>query len=50
MRISLSTSRFNRSHEREHPGAFERRRRGDCEDFALWAWRKLAEVGVDAEF
>jgi hypothetical protein len=31
-------------------GAFERRRRGDCEDFALWAWRKLAEVGVDAEF
>ena len=40
-------------HERDvwqHPGAFERRRRGDCEDFALWAWRKLAEVGVDAEF
>jgi hypothetical protein len=34
----------------QHPGAFERRRRGDCEDFALWAWRKLAEVGVDAEF
>lgn len=40
-------------HERDfwqHPGAFESRRRGDCEDFALWAWRKLAEVGVDAEF
>jgi hypothetical protein len=34
----------------QHPGAFERRRRGDCEDFALWAWRKLAEVGIDAEF
>ena len=34
----------------QHPGAFESRRRGDCEDFALWAWRKLAEVGVDAEF
>jgi hypothetical protein len=34
----------------QHPGAFEQRRRGDCEDFALWAWRKLAEVGVDAEF
>jgi hypothetical protein len=32
------------------PGAFEERRRGDCEDFALWAWRKLAEVGIDAEF
>jgi hypothetical protein len=40
-------------HERDVwqlPGAFERRRRGDCEDFALWAWRKLAEVGIDAEF
>jgi hypothetical protein len=34
----------------QHPSAFERMRRGDCEDFALWAWRKLAEVGVDAEF
>jgi len=33
----------------QHPGAFEERRRGDCEDFALWAWRKLAEIGVDAE-
>jgi hypothetical protein len=34
----------------QHPGIFERLRRGDCEDFALWAWRKLAEVGIDAEF
>jgi hypothetical protein len=34
----------------QHPGDFERRRRGDCEDFALWTWRKLAEIGVDAEF
>jgi hypothetical protein len=34
----------------QHPGAFEARRRGDCEDFALWAWRKLAEIGIDAEF
>jgi hypothetical protein len=40
-------------HERDvwqHPGAFERSRRGDCEDFALWTWRKLADIGVDAEF
>jgi hypothetical protein len=39
-------------HERDvwqHPGTFETLRRGDCEDFALWAWRKLAEIGVDAE-
>jgi hypothetical protein len=34
----------------QHPGIFEKRRQGDCEDFALWAWRKLAEVGIDAEF
>ena len=40
-------------HERDvwqQPCAFEQRQRGDCEDFALWAWRKLAEIGVDAEF
>ena len=34
----------------QHPAAFEQVRRGDCEDFALWAWRKLVEVGIDAEF
>src|SRR5436190_21039343 len=34
----------------QHPTTFETLRRGDCEDFALWAWRKLAEVGIDAEF
>jgi len=33
----------------QHPADFEQRRRGDCEDFALWAWRKLAELGIDAE-
>ena len=40
-------------HERDvwqEPCAFEQRQRGDCEDFALWAWRKLAELGVEAEF
>lgn len=40
-------------HERDfwqQPCAFERLQRGDCEDFALWAWRKLAEIGVEAEF
>lgn len=34
----------------QHPGAFEELRRGDCEDFALWAWRKLSEIGIEAEF
>lgn len=33
----------------QHPRTFEHLRRGDCEDFALWAWRKLVEIGFDAE-
>ena len=34
----------------QHPVAFETTRRGDCEDHALWAWRKLKELGISAEF
>jgi predicted transglutaminase-like cysteine proteinase len=34
----------------QHPRTFELMRRGDCEDFALWAWRKLIELGFDAQF
>ncbi len=34
----------------QHPCAFEQRRVGDCEDFALWAWRKLVCLGYNAEF
>jgi len=34
----------------QHPIAFETTRRGDCEDHALWAWRKLKELGIPAEF
>jgi hypothetical protein len=40
-------------HERDfwqHPRTFEKLRRGDCEDHALWAWRKLLEIGIDADF
>ena len=33
----------------QHPAEFEARRRGDCDDHALWAWRKLCEIGVSAE-
>lgn len=33
----------------QHPYTFEQLRRGDCEDFALWAWRKLVELGIDAD-
>ncbi len=34
----------------QHPRTFELMRRGDCEDFALWAWRKLVELGFEAHF
>lgn len=34
----------------QHPCTFEHLRKGDCEDFALWAWRKLVELGYEAEF
>ena len=34
----------------QHPVTFERGHAGDCEDFALWAWRKLVELGYDADF
>lgn len=33
----------------QHPSDFERLRKGDCEDFALWVWRKLTELGYEAE-
>ena len=41
---------FDRPDFWQHPTVFEQWRRGDCEDFALWAWRKLAEIGIEAEF
>ncbi|MEZ4703087.1 MAG: hypothetical protein R2834_22355 [Rhodothermales bacterium] len=34
----------------QHPLLFERKRVGDCEDFSLWTWRRLVELGYDAEF
>ena len=33
-----------------HPDEFESERTGDCEDFALWAWRKLKDLHFDADF
>lgn len=32
------------------PEEFEKRKAGDCEDFALWAWRQLLSLGYDARF
>lgn len=33
----------------QHPRTFEQIKRGDCEDHAIWAWRKLIELGYDAD-
>ncbi len=32
----------------QHPTTLEHLRKGDCDDFAVWAWRKLLEIGIDA--
>jgi len=32
------------------PEEFEKRKKGDCEDFALWTWRQLLSLGYDARF
>lgn len=32
------------------PDGFEKRRQGDCDDFALWTWRQLIGMGYDARF
>lgn len=40
---------FQRPDVWQHPSDFERMRKGDCEDFALWTWRKLTELGFEAE-
>ena len=34
----------------QHPVDFERSRWGDCEDHALWGWRKLKNLGLPVEF
>ena len=32
----------------QHPEMFEQLRQGDCEDHAIWAWRKLKDLGIPA--
>jgi hypothetical protein len=40
---------FNERDFWQHPRTFEHLRKGDCEDYAVWAWRKLTEMGYEAE-
>jgi hypothetical protein len=32
------------------PEDFEERKKGNCEDFALWTWRQLLNMGYEARF
>ena len=32
----------------QHPSTFETAQKGDCEDHALWAWRKLQNLSIHA--
>jgi hypothetical protein len=48
-RYESDESLFGESDYWQHPSEFERMRAGDCEDFAIWAWRKLIGLGYDAE-
>jgi hypothetical protein len=40
---------FNEADFWQHPRTFEHLRKGDCEDHAIWAWRKLVELDIEAE-
>jgi hypothetical protein len=49
-RYAYDMDQFGRADYWLHPSEFEERRQGDCEDHALWAWRKLIELGYPTEF
>ena len=39
---------FGKDEYWQPPDEFEKRKAGDCEDFALWTWRQLLGMGLDA--
>jgi hypothetical protein len=41
---------FGKDEYWQPPEDFEKRKKGDCEDFALWTWRQLLNMGYDARF
>ena len=41
---------FGRPDVWQHPLDFEKLQKGDCDDHALWAWRKLIELDIEARF
>lgn len=41
---------FGREDYWQPPEEFEKNKKGDCEDFALWSWRQLLEMKYPARF
>lgn len=41
---------FNQEDYWTPPEEFEKTRKGDCDCFALWAWRTMLEMGYDARY
>jgi transglutaminase-like putative cysteine protease len=41
---------FDKEEYWQPPEEFEQRKKGDCDDFALWTWRQLLDMGYDARF
>src|SRR5579864_1503566 len=41
---------FGKNDYWQPPEEFEKRKKGDCEDFALWTWRQLLDMGYEARF
>ncbi len=39
---------FGKEEYWQPPDEFEKRKAGDCEDFSLWTWRQLLEMGFEA--
>ncbi len=48
-RYTTDQEQFHTPDYWQHPTEFEQTRTGDCEDHALWAWRKLIGLGYSAE-
>jgi len=39
---------FDKDDYWQPPDDFEKRKRGDCEDFSFWTWRQFMDLGYDA--
>jgi len=49
-RYVTDQEQFNQRDYWMPPQEFEKRKKGDCDDFALWTWRQLLSMGYEARF